>query len=293
MIRIKYRPRPRRNAALYAAILASTAVLASTAGLASASQIQPQALDALPPADVTILGELHDNPIHHLNQARAVRALAPAAIVWEMLTEAQAARMPERRDDADMVEAALGWAESGWPDYALYHPITEAAGAARHYGAHVPRAQAREAFAQGAAPVFGAQAARFGLQLPLDPAAQALREAAQFEAHCRAMPEAMMAGLVEAQRLRDASLAQAVLMAMEQTGGPVVVITGNGHARHDHGVPALLQIAAPEVSVLSLGQFESDAEAASGEAVPHDLWLVTAPHPRPDPCAAFAPPAED
>jgi len=41
--------------------------------------------------------------------------------------------------------------------------------------------------------------------------------------------------------------------------------------------------AAPEVSVLSVGQVEADP----GPDAPYDLWVVTAPAPRDDPCAAF------
>ena len=65
--------------------------------------------------------------------------------------------------------------------------------------------------------------------------------------------------------------------------GKSAVITGSGHARTDIGVPALLRLAAPEVTVLALGQLERPAEAPQ----PFDLWIVTDPAPRDDPCAAF------
>jgi len=258
-------------------------MVAAPAAPAAASQIDPAALDHLPAAQVVVLGEVHDNPQHHLNQARAVRALAPAAVVWEMLTPVQAAAMPEDRRDAAAVAAALGWEGTGWPEFALYFPIVQAAGAARHYGAGVPRAEAREAFGQGAAAVFGADAALFGLDRPLPAEEAAQREADQFAAHCEAMPREMMGGLVEAQRLRDAALARAALQALAEAGGPVVVITGSGHARTDWGMPAVLAVAAPDVSVLALGQAESDP----GPEAPWNLWIVTEPVERPDPCAAF------
>lgn len=259
-------------------------VLAILAALPAAAQpISETDLDRLPAADVVVLGEVHDNPQHHLNQARAVAALHPAAVVWEMLTPAQAAAMPADRRDAAAVAAALGWAGTGWPDFALYHPIVAAAGAARHYGAGVPRAEAQRAFHEGAAAVFGAGAGRYGLTAPLPDAEQAAREAEQFDAHCGAMPRAMMGGMVEAQRLRDAALARAALRALAETGGPVAVITGTGHARRDWGVPAALGRAAPGVSVLALGQVEADP----GAGAPWDLWLVTAPAARPDLCAAL------
>ncbi len=260
-----------------------TVLIAAMPALLRAEPIPQSFLDRLPPAQILVLGEVHDNPQHHRNQARAIRAQSPAAVVWEMLTPEQAAAMPEDRGDPTGLAAALGWAERGWPDFALYYPIIDAAGTARHYGAGVPRPEARRAFGEGAAAVFGPDAARFGLDASLPDDQQAEREAAQFESHCRAMPREMMAGMVEAQRLRDASLARAALQAFDETGGPVAVIAGSGHARRDHGAPALIERAAPGVSVLSLGQAETDP----GPDAPYDLWVITEPVDRPDPCESL------
>jgi len=259
------------------------AVLMFSLGLpAQAEQITASRLDALPVADVIILGETHDNPHHHAGQARAIAGLRPAALVWEMLTGTQALRMPERRVDAGLVAEALGWEGSGWPDFSLYFPLVQAAGAARHYGAAVPRAEARRAFAEGAAAAFVGDAVAFGLAAPLRPEDQAAREAEQFDAHCGAMPMDMMRGMVEAQRLRDAELARVALLALRETGGPVVVIAGSGHARRDQGIPAALASAAPTVGVLSLAFLEAQPVAPLW-----DLWLVTPPAEREDPCASL------
>ena len=238
-------------------------------------------LDTLPRADVIFLGEVHDNPAHHLNQSRAITGLRPAAVVWEMLTPEQAAQMPDDRSDPATVDEALGWADSGWPEFALYYPIVEAAGTARHYGAAVPRPEAQRAFHEGAAAVFGAEAHRFGLNRALPEDERETREAEQFAAHCEAMPMGMMGGMVEAQRLRDAALARAALQALEDTGGPVAVIAGSGHTRIDWGAPAALRIAAPAVESLALGQSEGET------STPWDLWVVTEPVNREDPCTAF------
>ena len=81
------------------------------------------------------------------------------------------------------------------------------------------------------------------------------------QAHCDALPEDMLPGMVAVQRLRDAVLARAVVRAMDDTGGPVAVITGNGHARRDWGMPAMLARAAPDLDVWVLGQTEEDQPA--------------------------------
>ena len=238
----------------------------------------------LPPAQVVVLGEVHDNPQHHVNQAAAVAALAPTALVFEMLTPQQAARVtPALIGDGPALAEALEWEASGWPDFTLYHPIFLAAPAARVYGAAFDREAIVGTAKGGAARMFGPDAARFGLAEPLAEADLADRVAEQAEAHCGALPPGMLPGMVEVQRLRDAGLARAALKALEETGGPVAVITGNGHARTDRGLPAALAVAAPEVTILTLGQFEAPPEGDP----PFDLWLVTAPAERDDPCAAF------
>lgn len=261
------------------AALALCFVLAAPA---AASEIAAGGLDRLPPADVVFLGEVHDNPAHHAHQARAVAAIRPAALVFEMILPDQPARLPADRGDAAGMAAALDWDARGWPDFALYHPIFTAAPAARIYGADVPQADLARAMRSGAASVLPDPA--FGLAEPLPQKMQADMEQALWAAHCFAMPRAAMAPMVQAQRLRDAGLARAVREAMAETGGPVVVITGTEHARTDRGAPAILRAADPGLRILSVGQME----AAPDTPPPFDLWLVTGGVAgRGDPCAAF------
>lgn len=255
---------------------------AAQAAPAVAERIEDAALADLPPADIVILGEVHDNPWHHENQAAAVAARQPAALVFEMLTPEQADRVsPDLMSDAEALRATLDWDESGWPDFAMYAPIFAAAPDAHVYGAAVPRDALRGVvMGDGELP---ADAARWGLDAALPEEQQAAREAMQAEAHCDALPETMLPGMVLAQRVRDAALARAALRALDDTGGPVLVITGNGHARTDWGMPAKLARAAPDVAVLSVGQLE----AAPDDSPPYDLWVVTPEAERPDPCDAF------
>ena len=74
----------------------------------AAGPVGPEALAALPPTDVVVLGEVHDNPAHHAHQAQAVASIRPAAIVFEMLTPEQAARAAGvDRSDAAALDAPL------------------------------------------------------------------------------------------------------------------------------------------------------------------------------------------
>ena len=261
---------------------AALALIIALSGPVAAAEISPDALDRLPRADVVFLGEVHDNPAHHAHQARAVAAILPAALVFEMILPDQAAHLPADRGDAAAMARALDWEGRGWPDFAMYHPIFTAAPEARIYGADVPQADLARAMQDGAAAVLPDPSLGLGEGLPPD--AQQAMEDALWAAHCYAMPRAAMAPMVQAQRLRDASLARAARQALSDTGGPVVVITGTEHARTDRGAAAILSRAAPEATVLSVGQMESAPDAPP----PFDLWLVTpGVEGRGNPCAAF------
>lgn len=245
-----------------------------------AGEIAVGDLQTLPATDVVVVGEIHDNPVHHQNQALAVAAISPAALVFEMLTPEQAGRVtPANRADPGL-GALLGWEAAGWPDFTMYQPIFTAAPRAAVYGAAVDL--------QGLRDIDSVVALlpdlRFGLGVALPPADQAAREAEQMAAHCDALPADLLPYMVAVQRLRDANLAAKALDALAQTGGPVVVIAGSGHARRDQGVPATLALAAPDVRVLTIGQVEDDP----GAQAPYDLWLIAPPVPRDDPCAVFA-----
>lgn len=249
----------------------------------------PALAEVVPPvgADVVILGEIHDNPAHHAEQARLVAVIRPQAVVWEMLTPAQLLQAAGA-DPADAAGfgAALGWEAAGWPDFAMYHPIFIASGTAVHLGGAVPRDQLRPAMDQGALAAFGAATPWFDpapALAPLAPDDQAAREVEQAEAHCNALPADLLPGMVEAQRFRDAAMASAALGALAAGQRPVVIITGSGHARTDVGIPAMIRAARPDVTVWSLGQVEADP----GPGAPYDAVNVAASPPREDPCAAF------
>ncbi|MFV0333435.1 MAG: ChaN family lipoprotein [Tropicimonas sp.] len=260
------------------------------AAAASAGQLPDAAAFDPEGAAIVLLGEVHDNPVHHENQVTVLAAMQPSALVFEMLDAKQATLANQvDRGDAAALAGALDWAQSGWPDFALYYPIFRAAPDVPVYGAAVSREDLMAAMRDGAAAVFGAEAARFGLD-PLPQEVQAAREAFQMAAHCNALPAPMLPGMVEAQRLRDARFSAMALQALRDTGGPVAVITGNGHARRDWGMPANLTAAAPELRVVTLAQFE---EAAPAGEVPQDFWLITEAAAREDPCAVFTKPSDE
>ncbi|SFR41136.1 Haem-binding uptake, Tiki superfamily, ChaN [Litoreibacter janthinus] len=203
------------------------------------------------------------------------------------MLDAQQAKAGQSADRSVLAELdkALGWSsKGGWPSFQMYFPIFAAAPQAQIYGAALSRHAVRSAVEDGAASQFDGPAS-YGLKTALPEAEQADREALQATAHCDALPSDILPGMVEAQRLRDASFARVTLQALEETGGPVLVITGNGHARTDWGMPAYLRRVAPEAQVIAVGQL-----VESEIAPPYDRWIMTGAFNagKGDPCAAFS-----
>jgi len=257
-------------------------------------------------ARYVLLGEKHDNPDHHQIQAALVRALLASgrrpAIAFEQLTADQAPALARHlasapRDAAGLAEA-VNWKRSGWPDFALYQPIVEAAlnagvpVVAGNLGTATIRSVARGE--PGAVPP--ELSTRYGLDRPLAPAAQARLTAEIRDAHCGHLPAARVDSMVLAQRARDATLADSLVSRADVDGG--VLIAGVGHVRADHGVPLYLVARTPSVSIVVVAPLEArdgltkpeDYAAQFDGALPFDFVWFTPRMDYKDPCAGFPAP---
>ena len=257
---------------------------------------------ALAGADFVLLGEVHDNPDHHVLQARLVRAVTAAgkhpALAFEMMDEdvqakidAAAARQPR---DPDAIAKAVEWEKSGWYGFSMYRPIFAAGLEAGLpiVAANLPRQIAKHVVVQGDKALTPELRTRLASFEPLPPATvQGLREEMK-RSHCDApLPEPFLDKLALAQRARDVQMAG----RMREAGGAngAVLVTGNGHARRDRGVPFYLGREAPGRSVISVGLLEVAAEWATpaeyaadfGKGpLPFDLVVFTPKTERDDPC---------
>lgn len=267
-----------------------------------------EAVARLAAADFVLLGEQHDNPDQHRLQAWVIERLAARgrrpALAVEMLTVAQQAALDDhlaaRPGDAFGIGAAVGWAESGWPAWPNYAPIFAAAVAAGMpvRAANLPRDTLRRVVVEGLDAALGAEriaALRLKPGLPPELVRQLEEEIAV--SHCDQLPENMIRPMAVAQRVRDAVMAEAMLLGAALPGRDgAVLIAGNGHARLDHGVPYNLAEIASGRSVASLGFFEVAASAESPAdyasrfdgALPFDIvWFTPLADPT-DPCESFA-----
>ncbi|HSF94182.1 MAG TPA: ChaN family lipoprotein [Thermohalobaculum sp.] len=257
------------------------------AGISEASLVE-----VLRGADIVVIGEVHDSPIHHARQARLVRALRPGGIAFEMVPQASEEGIQAflaQGGTAREIGPAIGWDRMRWPDWKMYAPVFVAAEGAYVAGGGVPRPELALARREGAARAYGGGAEGLGLDQPLDAALRTELEDEMIASHCNMLPREVATGMIESQRLRDARFAAAALRAYAAGGGKAVLITGNGHARTDRGVPAYLGRAMPELTVLSVGMIElaPGGDPAVAAEMPFDYVWFSEPTDRADPCAAF------
>jgi uncharacterized iron-regulated protein len=253
-------------------------------------------------ADYVALGETHDNPDHHLLQARLVRAITAGgrrpALAFEMLTADQQATvdaaLAKAPKDPDALGAAVGWDRSGWPEFVLYRPIFAAGLEAGLpiVAANLPRTEAKAIVAKGRDALDEGLRARLARREPIPEAVVAELREEMNASHCGELPERMLEPLVLAQRARDARMAER--LATSGAGRGAILVTGTGHARTDRGVPALVKDDAPGAKVVSVAFLEVDPDAAEpagyaqrwGEGpLPFDAVVFTPGKERPDPCA--------
>ena len=249
-------------------------------------------VERLRAADVIILGETHDNSHHHRNQAWVIQRIGAVALVAEMIQSRDEARITEHlADGGDVAEIGpmVDWDKTGWPKWAIYLPVFEALpSGASVFGASLPREEVRRVMTEPASAILPDPVVAPLLETPLPPDLQAEVEQEMVESHCGELPKEMAPMMVSAQRLRDASLAAAVLRARDQVDGPIVVIAGNGHARRDRGMPYYLAQVAPDLNIIVVGQIEDDGSVKVREAAGiYDYVWLTPVHQRPDPCEAL------
>jgi uncharacterized iron-regulated protein len=258
---------------------------------------------ALAKAEFVFLGEIHDNPDHHRLQARFLRAAIAGgrkpALAFEMLDTAQAEPLARalaaRPATPEAIKEATGWEKSGWPDFAAYQPIFEVGLEAGLpiVAANLPRPVAREAVRKGIAAL--PADVREAMERAGPPSAAELKAWAKEmeENHCQEVDPQLLEGLVRAQRARDAQMA---LRLAGAGGSGGVLVTGDGHARADRGVPAWLERVRPGGSHVSIALVEVDrdhrwprqyAEEFGQGIFPFDYVVFTPRAEREDPCEAL------
>jgi uncharacterized iron-regulated protein len=215
-------------------------------------------------ADFLLLGEKHDNPDHHQLQAEILRRLIALgrrpAVGFEMfgLDDATAIgdHLATAPDDAAGLGRAVNWNKRGWPDWAMYQPIAEAALQAklRIVATNLPLATARKMSRDGLAALEPPVRRELALDQPLSDAMLAIMAADIRNAHCGYASEESVKAMVGVQRARDAQMAQSLIAAGEADGA--ILVAGAGHVRDDYAIPIYLTQKVPGKQVISMAFLE-------------------------------------
>jgi uncharacterized iron-regulated protein len=240
---------------------------------------------ALEHARYLVLGETHDNRDHHQLQAQLVQrflaAQPGAAVAFEMLDEDDASALSAQTPSE--LERRVDWANSGWPDFALYQPIFEAAlnARARVVAAH-PSTEHVRASMQG---VPEADARELHIDTPLPETQVKAQHDEIREAHCGHGNDQMLTAMQRAQVYKDAFMAHAIA----QTHVPTVLVAGRGHARNDRAVPYFLDRAAAgdtlSIAFIEVDDRREDPSAYDTEAFDYVIYTPRASDE--DPCEKF------
>lgn len=265
---------------------------------------------------IVLLGELHDNPLHHRERLQVLRrAFAsgwrPAIALEQLDRERQADIERARRDkphDAqhviDLAAPPKGSRGGNW-NWDYYRPFIALALEFNVplVAANLSSADISRVVRGGYAAVFDAQVQReLGLDRPLPRELQAAQEREIDVGHCNVLPAKLLPAMARGQMARDAVIAGIVAQhaalnerkavnapqavnepraVNEPQGQGVVLIAGNGHVRRDIGVPYWFN-AELRARTLAVGYFETGGDPAHDTAF--DVVVRTARAERADPC---------
>ena len=253
--------------------------------------MQVQGLKTLTPSEVNrtlsdarylLLGEQHDNPEHHRIQARIVAEQAgpDTHVVFEMLDDPEVA---ERLNEGEDISET--WNRSGWPPFETYAPIFEAiqeTGATAQAGNPCP-GTVKSVVKGGLSALEADERERLGLGQTLSDAELKAMHIEMVEVHC-GHSHPGIGGMVDAQRLKDASMAQ----ALRDAPARAILIAGRGHTRGDRGVPRFLAVEKTlSVALLGVQDGKRTAKDYLDLAPGADLLWFTTNVPSVDHCAAF------
>ena len=190
-------------------------------------------LAGLLPADVLLVGEQHDAQAHHAIEQQIVSSLAMRGLLAGLALEmaesgASTARLKPSSTEAQ-ARAALNWDDKAWP-WADYGPavMTAVRAGVPVLGANLPRAQMNDSLRDG----------QLDARLP-GPALKAQQQAIRI-GHCNLLPEGQITPLTRVQIARDIAMAE-TLHQLALPGKTVVLLSGNGHADRQLGVPQHLR----------------------------------------------------
>lgn len=225
-----------------------------------------------------LIGEIHDNPDHHLIQANLIEAMVSTnhrrrpSVVYEMVPRSlsrEIAKFDLTRDpNLNDFAKAIKWEERGWYSWDIYRPVALAAAKNNlpMVAGNLDNGLTRNISKSGWDALTPEQIEDFALNAKLSDKTEDEFLDDLDVSHCSLMPRSALPAMLKVQRARDGSMADAMIKSGLKFGS--ILIAGNGHVRKDRGVPFALETLLPGAKTLKLGDlFGADDTQAGNAAV--------------------------
>ena len=245
--------------------------------------------------DFVLIGETHDNPVHHRFQNSLLIAMSamgrrPVLVMEQFDLELQSSidrAMLAKTDRVDSLKILRQEMAKGW-DWSQYQPLIETAKdrVLPLKVANLSRARLQQVSRNGFAALGNGAAARLALDNGWSIAQQKQLEQDVVDAHCGVLPAQAATPIANAQRARDAVMADTLLQVRTGPVGATTVATavaifGRGHVRRDLAVPFYLTARAPHRTAVVIGLIDSiggqmpDEKAFDDMAGRYDYLVLT------------------
>lgn len=256
-------------------------------------------IQAMLASEFILLGERHDNRVHHQYQAWVIKQLRQAnnkaSVAFEMIDDRQGNLLARHRvKSVDYLIDILNQYKTHWYYEQRYKGLFETVLSAGYpiIPANLNRQRLNNITKQGQAKLPKAYK-KMLVPVPFMPEHQKALQQEIKSSHCNMLDDKMAQKMVLSQRVRDAVMAH----SLTKIRTPVkVFIAGAGHVRKDRGVPLYLAQYKKGAKILTLGfteveAGENDVLAYSrhwgSPSLPFDYVWFTPTVKRKDLCAQF------
>lgn len=255
-----------------------------------------QLLSKISTTDYLLLGEIHDNILHHQNQAWIIDNLDTrdrvTGVAFEMIDERQGKLIKNIQfSTSEELIDILNKIEAGW-DYTRNYKIVFDSIIKRDftiYPANLDRETLMSIVMRGNEQL----PPKIKSVMEMTPLTDEQVSSVQQEiikSHCDLLDNTMAAAMVEGQRIRDTAMS---VNLFEINADLKLLITGSGHARKDRGIPIYLHSQDSDANVISIAMLEVEkganvvaqyTERWDSNSLPFDYVWFTARTEREDPC---------
>jgi uncharacterized iron-regulated protein len=239
--------------------------------------------------DVLLLGEVHDNALHHQRRGELLTELQRlqqqhARSLYVVAEHLQSGKTVQFKGELLTDLERNGFSAKSW-QWPMHEPLFAAIRQADLplMGGNLAPEQARAIARQGLS-AMPAELASILQQAPLVSSAEATLNQDLLDGHCGQLKPQHLPAMLLAQRARDA----AMFSALRDGGtGIAVLVAGNNHVRRDYGIPVIFQALLPARHLRVVGFVEDSPALTSqleGLQSEFDYVWITPAQDRLDPC---------